>query len=236
MGPNKKFRETKSFFIFEGLAVLIGVLLAFGIEAWWDYAGEREKEENYLKAMRSELKNVTNDLHKRTEFLNSSRKHQQNILQIVVAGEEISIDSLNILLTNVSPFVPQSFQKAALHDIINAGGFNYIQDDSIRRSLAAYHQSLTKIEDVQAKITTYYSENLDAHSFQYFNLEDLLKNTAYEVPDLPFETDPSGFVKNKEYANMVIGLMWWERHLNWAFKKTLSNAEECLELINKELD
>ncbi len=42
----------------EGVVIVVSILLAFGLQAWWDGRQEREEQEAYLTAVSGELRTV----------------------------------------------------------------------------------------------------------------------------------------------------------------------------------
>ena len=80
---NLKWRSA----VLDGFAVLIAILLAFGIDAWWDLRNEDEEARSYLQALKTELIDNRATIDQDIQFLQSLVAESQSFLDDVVSPE-----------------------------------------------------------------------------------------------------------------------------------------------------
>ena len=126
----------------EGLTILASILLAFGIDAWWDARNERRVEGQYLSALRVEfqraLREISGDLEDQ-EMLRSQ-------LSYFIHQSSAPPDSVRTILSfaaganNIAP------PTSVMEEIVSSGRLQVIRSTAIREAIVAYRQMLEKIE------------------------------------------------------------------------------------------
>jgi len=141
--------------VVEGVVIVASILLAFGIQAWWEGSQERELERRYLEALRGEFAavqaNVPGEDDTRAGVL-----HAHEALIIQTQSEEMApADSLFLWMSQTS--YPHGFDppRAVFDDLLSSGGTRLIRSDPLRVELARYGAQLdfTRRLDDQAWAT-----------------------------------------------------------------------------------
>ena len=134
-------REWRGLFL-EITVVVVGILIAFALDSWWDRRAQASQERTYLRALRS-------DFAENVERLGSAAARQEGI---ELAGRQLlalsrsrtpaGVDTVRILLGRV--FNSGRFEPVmgAYEAIVNSGGLAQISDDSLRAALAAFASHL----------------------------------------------------------------------------------------------
>lgn len=108
----------------EGLVIVASILLAFGIDAWWDRAQERREELGYLVALHSEFEQAAEELA-RDE---ATRAERIRVIDHLIGQMKERVrapqDSLTVWFAGLwydSPFLPPD---AVYRDLLATGGLN----------------------------------------------------------------------------------------------------------------
>ena len=73
--------------LLDGIAVLLGILLAFSIDAWWGLRGQREEARSYLAAIETELVSNREALIEELEIIRSWVAESEGFLNDVVGPD-----------------------------------------------------------------------------------------------------------------------------------------------------
>ena len=88
--------------VLQGVGVVISILIAFGIDAWWDSRAEHRLEAEYVSSLRSEIRAALGEVASDLE----SRRRLSDQLNLFFSNGPLSIDSLRVLLRSASGVSP----------------------------------------------------------------------------------------------------------------------------------
>jgi len=130
----------------EGVAIVVSILLAFGIQAWWDGVQEREEEQALLAGLLAEFETNVEQLDLRISehnMLSSTGRDLQQRLLVAGRNEVTVPDSLLFSL-----FVNTSYDATlgTLGEAQSAGRLGLIRNQPLRGTLSAWQGLL---EDAQ---------------------------------------------------------------------------------------
>ena len=131
----------------EAAAIVISILLAFAIDAWWVEKKEREVELRTLQALRSDLIASNEELDELLQGLADARTNFARF-QSATPVELAKVDPEAVRLIVVSLVTPASFEPiAATHDALsNDGRLGLISDLELLRHLSNWQRALDDIE------------------------------------------------------------------------------------------
>jgi hypothetical protein len=131
----------------EATAIVISILLAFAIDAWWDEKKERDVEHRTLEALRSDLVASSEELDRLLEGLAAARTNFARF-QAATPAELIKIDPEAVRPIVISLVTPASFNPiTATHDALsNDGRLGLISDPELLRHLSNWQRALDDIE------------------------------------------------------------------------------------------
>jgi hypothetical protein len=126
----------------EAFAIIVSILLAFAIDAWWDNRTERRLERDYLQALRVELRNAQREIG---QDLAGQEELRLRLIRFLTQPD-VPQDSLRQMIAmssftnNIAP------PTAVLNDLISSGRLHLIRSAEVREGLMRYQQMLEKIE------------------------------------------------------------------------------------------
>ncbi|MCH9693457.1 MAG: hypothetical protein K0U72_03015 [Gammaproteobacteria bacterium] len=131
----------------QATAIVISILLAFAIEAWWAERQEVELEHRTLQALRSDLEATNEELDRLLRRLAAARIVFSRF-QSATPAELIEFDTEAVRQTIVSLVTPASFNPiTATHDALsNDGRLGLISDPALLRHLSNWQGALDDIE------------------------------------------------------------------------------------------
>lgn len=224
--------------LLSGLGALLGILLAFGIDAWWDDRTDQQREAAYLDALRSELvetrKNLTEHMRSRSEAI-AVMKHY---VETVSAADPRtgSMDTITVMLTHITPYFDFAPQRAALDDLIGSGGLQLIRSESLRRALAEYEQALVLDRSTQNELITLFRTQMSPYLIAHANWPATTRLNPRVDPDIkpgnvdfPFVADVEAFYGNRTYANLLMIRMLTEMRVRRRQQEVIRSIDALLE-------
>ena len=221
--------------VLDGFAVLVGILIAFSVDAWWDLRSQDEQARAYLEALQTELienrKIIEDDLASLRRWVAATR----TFLEDVVSPEaEPSYEQVRWMVWEIGPDQTTPLLRAAVDDLKSSGGLQAIKSAEVRRAIAEYVRKLdrdaSELEDVRNNFREYTLQYHIQHgSFTEFDWE------GYAEADktmISFELDKEAFAANRTYANLLIVRILNYSNLRETHKEVQTQIDRLLMLIS----
>lgn len=211
------------------------ILLAFGIDAWWDGRQERSEGDRILVALERDLADTRADLLSTVAEFEAVEDTIMLLLEHASGAEaELSQERL-YMLTQMAFAIPAPEERLSTYEeILGSGRLRLVQSDSLRLSLAILvnevgdlrgweaqlHRRLTSVE------LTYLVNNVAiADVFQGFH--------GVTFPE-PVRADGGEFLRTFEFTNLisvrVVLIRAWLNNANIL----LARLDQTLELLRRE--
>ena len=216
----------------ESVAIVVSILLAFSIDAWWQNRSEIRVEVQYLLALHDDLNTSLVLLDESEVTVRRQMAYLESLLQIndgAAASEELRLwirDGLYVIGT----YEPQ---LSSLRDLESSGQSRIIQFGPLRRALASVSQKLERLQAVQADFVLSQQMLLDPYLVDSIDLANVLRSDAAS-----FEMDSSIF-ETKEFRSRVAFKLQLrdlvsqiQREIREAFVEAISLIELRLEQLN----
>jgi len=191
----------------QGLGVLVGILIAFGIDAWWDGWVDRQREAIYLQALATELEYNEEGF---AEFLGSIEANVQSnddALELVATPQaRASSEEIQAMAAAVGPVRPAIPETAALTDMLTSGGIGLTRDPVTRRLIARYARVLEQHREAQDALDDLWNGSLYEYFLRHGSLVDMpLTSGARRFEHIGgFTPDVGAFAGNREFANLLV--------------------------------
>ena len=223
--------------LLDGLAVLLGILLAFSIDAWWDLRGQREEARSYLAAIETELVSNREALVEELEIIRNWVAQSESFLNDVVGPDASpTYDQIREMVWQTGPNRTTPIARAAIDDLVSSGGFQVIEASELRRALANYVRALDKdaseLEDVRDFFNLHILPyHIAEGSFTEFDWEETL-----DLPESPvsFEMNIAAFAGNRVYANLLISRILEFGNLMNAHRELINRIDIVLNLLESQ--
>ncbi len=175
----------------EGVVIVGSILLAFGIEAWWDGVQEREEEQILLADFVEEFEANRTSL----DFTTNRHREKAATLRTLIreagpSAEGIASDSLNSLAS--AALLTQLFDshRGVMERALSGNGLAVIEDSDLRTQLAGFWNRSTNYFANQEFLLSSFSSAVVFETgtlvFQMFpRLESMGSTTMWSDPLTP---------------------------------------------------
>lgn len=179
--------------LIEGLVIVVSILLAFGIDAWWDELQERERERGYLVALRGEFA-VTRE--QQAAPLSSARARTMHAAEALIAQAQgaprAPDDSLYWWMSGLSQQLEFDPPRAVLDDLVSSGETHLIASDSLRLALAFYTAQLEQLRHADQQAWSTWEQRIQPFLEARVPRVDRLRRGTFgaALGELPFGPSP----------------------------------------------
>ena len=190
----------------EAMAIVASILLAFAIDAWWEYRIEREVEQEVLANLLIEFERNRVELDRTLDTLTGSQNAAKRLLMF--AGKSLTSDDNAVIEQKLDELYYFTFDppSGALESLMSAGQLNLILNTELRVRLAGW-----------SGLVKDYKE--DEEELDYLIYRDLVP-TVYAINPLPNVEDAApGFFQSQ----------WQEAFKDVRFMNSIGNVSYWIE-------
>ena len=218
--------------VLEGLAVLVGILIAFGLEAAWQERSARLEERDNLVALRSELEDARRHFVSRDEALAADMAQTDRVREELnsFAIQTVPDDSINALAVALGPMAVRVPPRAALDDLLSSGGIRRVRSAELRRAVAGYVQALEADVRVQGTAAELWLGHLTPYRYAHSTLVPGL--SAQTRPDIPISVDRDAYVGSRTYTNLLGARILRARDVRSSHRAVLVKLEEVVGVLD----
>jgi hypothetical protein len=140
------------------VVIVVSILLAFGIDAWWQGSQERATERQQLGVLRAEMRASQLELNVRRERGARTLEAQRTLIEIIgPEARAIPVDSLASLLRAAWAFGIAEVESGAIDALLDGGEFRTSERADLYRLLVRYrvvledHRNEDRIQFVELR-------------------------------------------------------------------------------------
>jgi len=235
--------------IVEGAAIVISILLAFWIDAWWAEQQTINQERAILAPLVVEIKELEQSIFDNRIFVGAMRDSMRQLLVASVSAEdELSDGEIDRLLADIHWYVSSNvISIPTLDSLITSGDMDTISNAELRRQLG---RCLINLDGLKIEIKrdgefydSIYIPYILKHTsmVQYFNLESRrpgFPDVTYPYDVIPLKSQIShrDMLMDREFQNLLLQrITTLTNILEWPESQIEKNLKEIVELIEHEL-
>ena len=128
-------RANASFLLAELIVVLMGVLIALGVDSWWQGRAERGRELAYLRSINADLAVTVESLQSAIEGDSANFNRLDSALVFLVGQEDVPVQELSRL--TATTIVPFKLNTGTLNALVGTGDIGLVQSETLRSQLIA---------------------------------------------------------------------------------------------------
>ena len=196
----------------ESVAIVVSILLAFAIEAWWEGQQEREEERVLLTALKEEAQYNLDQIDTELVYRRAVSEAAITLLNASAGDVELAPEELDQLLGSVPWWGNAVWSIGAFNGLLQGGRLYLVESESLRSAIASLPEEFAEVkrnERQNYEITTnvimpFLYKN--ALLPQLSNAQLLRPGTGdFELPRLPIgeRRDHSDLVHNSEFIGIV---------------------------------
>ena len=236
MSPNQELKWRSA--VLDGFAVLVAILLAFSIDAWWDLRIQDEEARAYLEALETELIENRKIIDRDFETLRNWVAQSRTFLEDVVSPKaEPSDEQVRRMVWETGPEQTTPLLRAAVDDLKSSGGLQAIRSAELRRAIAEYVRELDRDASELDDLRNNFREYVLQYHIQYGSFTEFDWEEYAEVDEslVSFELDREAFAANRTYANLLIVRILNYSNLRDTHREVRAQIDRVLTLISDPL-
>jgi len=226
----------------EAFLIIISILLAFSLDAWWGARQEAAEEQDILGRLRAEVEANLAELSERRDAHEKVRRAAEALLALTgpTAPQDVSEDSVGRLIWDATAAWSYDPADGVIVSLIGSGRLGIIQDDSLRTELAGWPALVSDMQEdeeaawrvVDSRITPF----LDRH-LAWRTLADLSADSAgsYGPGRSEFPNEVVALLQNREFENLIAGKLDAEESILSFSQQLVQSLERTLRLIDQQL-
>lgn len=216
--------------LLDGLAVFVGILVAFGLQATWDVSRDREGAAELLDGVTAELTLNRDVLQHRVDSLAAIQDSINMIWPPIINSSpgEFEFEDLVVGVWLAQPATSQPFMRAAFDEFMSGGNATLLESDELRNALFLYDQRLAMVESFEDRWKRFYDTQMLGYALQYWDLPTVLAGTPLGLTGLRGQATMTAFVGNQHFTNLL------QMHVAWMVQTRLK-TEEVINEIGKVL-
>jgi hypothetical protein len=121
----------------EAAAIVMSILLAFAIYAWWDDRQDRAEEQRILASLKSEFEQNLELIDIEFSYRHAVVASIQEILAASLAPSTVDPEKLDGLIGDLSWWQNIKYSRGAIDGLLQSGGLSLIENDELRRVLVS---------------------------------------------------------------------------------------------------
>ena len=178
--------------------ILISILVAFALDAWWDNSVLERQTNNELESVKVELTQTVEELEELDIGLKSMRQAVVTLLHnIAPDAEPLSLDSLATLMDLSFRMNSVEVQFGSVQSLLSSGAFASIREPELKIALAAYPARTARIRtesqalvDNREIIVQYLNDKMPTLSItQKTGQMDAYPHTSFKVSTATVQRD-----------------------------------------------
>lgn len=118
--------------------VVVGILIAFGLNSWWEGRAAQDREQSHLATLHSDFQRNVERLEALAKTQDRVSQTSRDLLLVARGHASASPDSVDRLMSEV--FSSDRFDPVmgAYENLVNSGGLSQIRDPILRATLASF--------------------------------------------------------------------------------------------------
>ena len=220
----------------EGVVIVLSILVAFGLDAWWDYAKQRSAEVDHLRALLIDFKETRAGIE--TTIAHGERiiEHAK-VLSAAVAVDPLpsgpQMDAMLFELVSLPTFEPV---VGAYEELIAAGNLRLITDKELRAALAGWGANLRSYATRERWATDQWNLVNAPFLLQQMSLAQLVpKGALGAAVENPFPRDHAALLHLPYVHNVVVYRWIAAKDVVDSDAQLLRRLEQIVERIERAL-
>jgi hypothetical protein len=185
-------------FLVEGIVIVVSILLAFGIDAWWDSTQDDELRAAYLIALKNEFEAAAAEMD---DQIGDHRRQVENIETLLTRLAEGEADNSIFPMRGLWGHYVYAPYHPVLNDLANSASVEGLGISELRFELLRYGQAkdfLSVVSDRERKLT----EEL-VWPFLLENT-DVAQSTSQKVIKPRFDSGAASLHDSRYFQNLLL--------------------------------
>jgi len=227
----------------EGTAVVVSILLAFGIDAWWQDRQIRKEEHEILQGLEEEFLAIREVLTRHSALHRDSLKSLENVLSISDAGaSQESAAAVETAIRELLTPNTTDISNGTLHALLASGRLEMLSSRALRKRLVNWEREIGEVwDDQEAHAKMVYEIHVPYFINEGLSAADAMGSwyDDWSIPARPIAGDADALrhmLNDSRFRSMVEIRYGYRKHLTEEYEAALVAVDSILMEINRPLD
>ena len=134
--------------IVEGTAIVVSILLAFGIDAWWQDRQIRTEEHEVLQGLQEEFLAIREVLKRHSAQHQESLKSLEDVLAVSDTSQEL-VETVETAIRELLTPNTTDISNGTLHALLASGRLEMLSNKALRKRLVNWEREIGEVWDDQ---------------------------------------------------------------------------------------
>jgi len=175
-------RESVRWLVLEGSAIILSILLAFSIDAWWQDRQQQDEQLLILRSILDEFKDIRGNAQTDLASTLEIRKSVMTLLPQMSRANNKSIENIDSLLADTTWMnTPSNYLAPVLQSAVSGGQLSLISNPELRLELGSWSIRFSDIELIVTRDSNVLFERL----FPFYGQQGTLLQIISDVTCKP---------------------------------------------------
>lgn len=221
----------------EGAAIVISILLAFAVQAWWESVGEERQELEALIGLKEEFEtNIETSMDAKSRLqleLGSTRGLTESTGP--QTDDERKNSAVEFLSQLLNSFTALRYAEGTLSSLLNNQGLNIISNAELRRQLASWPGASSIVYERQQRQSFIMREHLMPYLWARIPVKTLDAMVNNELENSEFELDIDALLTDLQFENLVNEIYYATNEMLRRMDEAEQLAQQILTLVESEI-
>lgn len=230
----------------EGVVIVVSILLAFWIDAWWDRQVEQNSLIDFLSSFERELVSSREDIERTLNLSVGVLRTTDEVFRILSSEEPITpSETFAETIGSIYKIHNPVLATGAYQDMVSSGYMRLIGDRNLSISINQYIQVVASVRSVNQVLWDTYYDLQVPFLMEHFVISDFGWESVQEIDDAAglLSTTPRSpysirvdALKTREYWNLLYS---WKEAYSDQVRQLVVAREYCdkiLELLRAEME
>lgn len=190
----------------ESIIIVISILLAFSIDAWWDGYQDTKKESVVLAQMKKELLLYKGLIEYAAQVGQVRRERIDKLLTAIHSEEIMPTEDFSLYVISLKSNYRLDAAAATFEILMGDASFGLISDPNLKQALSDVSSYLSLVGEFELEETGFINQNYTPFINRYvdrFGSKDSAKHLAETAPS-KFTSDINFLIESREFSNLLI--------------------------------
>jgi hypothetical protein len=222
----------------EGFAIVVSILLAFGIQAWWEGRADEQRRLALTSGLSADFDVAARRFARQEQMYGRVVESAETLLNYAEAGgvpdeDRTHVDSVfSNLFYSMATFDPPT---GTVEAILNSGGLDLFDDERLVSELTGWNSLLEDYKTRETNVTEHFHGTLYPYLVDRLNLQDLDKSIPRELP-WPQDPTPAADLLTDQRFHGIIYMHYVLSYNTVAFMPGLrASIDSVAAMVSREL-
>jgi len=234
-------------FVVEGSVIVVSILLAFAIDAWWETHRDRQEQQRILMGLKEELESNIDRIEVELSYRNAVIESIQTIVGASIGKIKLEQRQIDRLVGDVTWWTNVEYSRGVVDGLVRGGRLEIIENKDLRDVISALPNRYDVIRESERNdqmttstvVVPYLNRN--ASLTQIANTMASGRPGTGDTPTPPVYPvlqirDHRELIKDTEFLGILVQEHWNHLETISSYESFKASIENALELIAVELE